>query len=259
MKLQESVSVILPVYNAEKFLPACLESLMSQTYENIQIIAIDDKSKDHSYAILQRFKKQYKSLQIYRNKKHYGMAICYNRALKRASGRFIAFMHATDMSAANRFKRQVSFLTKHEKTVAVGTQYMEIDLEDRKLSRSTLPEEHQEIYDRLLQPEILHPETVMVNRARLPKDLLYFKHSKYPMIFTEVFVKLFQYGEVANLKHALYFHREGVKRRNKHRSKTKQIASLVRLFIASRANHDYKPSLRSFVSPLLDQARTAFR
>lgn len=260
MKLQESlVSVILPVYNAEKHLPDCLESLLKQTYQKIQIIAIDDNSKDNSFSILKQFQKSYKNIQIYKNKKHYGLAICYNRALRRTTGHFVAFMNPHDISLPNRFKRQVQFLMKYPKMVAVGTQYTAIDIDNRKLSRSTLPEDHQNIYDRLLRPSALHPETVMINRMRLPKDLLYFKSNKYPLLFTEVFVKFFQYGTVANLKQAFYHHREGTKRQTIPTSKTKHIASLVRLFVSSRANYDYRPSLRSFVSPLLREAKTAFR
>src|SRR3954470_6995683 len=99
MKLKESVvSILLPVYNAGKFLPECLESLKEQNYENIQIIAIDDKSKDNSYAILKKFQKQIKGLEVYKNKKHYGLAVCYNRAIRSAQGTFIAFMNPNDIS-----------------------------------------------------------------------------------------------------------------------------------------------------------------
>src|SRR5437016_2294579 len=129
------VSVILPVYNAAEFLPQCLESLKEQTYEHLQIIAVDDHSRDSSIRILSQFKKQFKNIAVYRNKKRYGLAVCYNRALKLATGRFVAFMNPNDVNGLNRFKRQVNFLLQHPKTVAVGTQYTAIDKENRKLER----------------------------------------------------------------------------------------------------------------------------
>src|SRR5438105_1442083 len=79
----------------------------------------------------------------------------------------------------------------------------------------------------------------------LPKDLLYFKSPKYPLVFKEVFVKLFQYGKVANLSHSLYFHREGIKKYNRKNPRLKQTFSMIRLWLTSRSDYDYRPSLRS--------------
>ncbi len=252
MKLKEDVvSIILPVHNAGKYLSECLESIKEQTYQNLQIIAIDDYSKDNSFAVLKKFKNQIKGLEIYRNKKRYGLAICHNRALKKARGRFVAFMNPNDINAISRVKRQVSFLLKNSKIVAVGTQYTSIDEYNKKLERSNLPQEHDMIYDTLLPTSSLHPETVMIDRTLLPKDLLYFKSAKYPLVFTEIFVKFFQYGKVANIAQSLYFHREGITRGGRKPSKLNVAKSLMKLWITSRAQHDYHPSFRSFFPQLV--------
>ncbi|MBA3724295.1 MAG: glycosyltransferase family 2 protein [Candidatus Levybacteria bacterium] len=255
MKFKDSVvTVILPVYNASKFLPECLASLKEQTYQDLQIIAIDDHSRDESLAILKTYKKQFKNLEIYSNKKRYGLAICYNRALKQAQGRFIAFMNPNDVNAISRFKRQVNFLVNNPKTVAVGTQFTSINENNKKLERSSLPENNGEIYNNLLPASPLHPETVMVDRMMLPKDLLYFKPKKYPLVFTEVFVKFFQYGQVANIAQSLYFHREGVKRHGRNQSRVQQFVSMMRVWLTSRANHEYRPRLRTSLPAMLKNA-----
>src|SRR5258708_29069488 len=142
MKLKDSiVTVVLPVYNASKYLPDCLNSLALQTDQNLQIIAIDDHSRDDSLKVLRKYKKEFTNLEIYHNKKRYGLAVCYNRALKRAHGKYIAFMNPHDVNAISRIKRQVNFLLNNPRTVAVGTQYTSIDEENKKLDRSDLPEE----------------------------------------------------------------------------------------------------------------------
>jgi glycosyltransferase involved in cell wall biosynthesis len=252
MKLRDSVvTVILPVYNASKFLPECLNSLAMQTYQDLQIIAIDDHSRDKSLKVLRRYKKQFANFEIYKNKKRYGLAVCYNRALKRARGKYIAFMNPHDVNAVSRFKRQVNFLLNNPKTVAVGTQYTIIDESNKKLEKSDLPEEHETIYDTLIHTSSLHPETVMINRSLLPKDLLYFKNNKYPFIYTEVFVKFFQYGKVANIRQSLYFHREGTRRHGRKPSKLNKITSMVKLWLSSRSDYDYKPSLRASLPSIL--------
>ena len=252
MKLkQELVSILLPVQNAARFLPQCLESLKAQSYQDIQVIAIDDFSSDESYTILKQFKKHFKQLEIHRNKKRYGIAVCYNRALKRAQGQFIAFMNPHDVNTENRLKRQVSFLQKNPKTVAVGTQYHSIDEQNRKRERSNLPQEHEMIYDKAIHASSFLPETVMINRERLPKDLLYFKHNKYPFVFTEVFLKFFTYGTVANIAHALYYHREGMKRPGRKITRIKQVQAMMQLWMQAKRYNSTAPSLRSFFPQLV--------
>lgn len=254
MKLKSDVvSVILPVHNGARFLESCLDSLVSQTHQNLQIIAIDDFSKDESFTILKKFQKQYKNLEVYKNKKQYGFAVCFNRAVRRAHGQFITFMNQHDVNAISRLKRQVNFLTKNPKTVAVGTQYTSIDEQNRKLERSDLPEDHEVIYDNVIQGASFHPETVLINRERLPKDLLYFKHNKYPFVFTEVFLKFFNYGQVANITNqSLYYHREGIKRHSGRRaSKVRQITSMVKLWIQAARYNDDRPSFRTFFPQLV--------
>jgi glycosyltransferase involved in cell wall biosynthesis len=248
---ENTVSVILPVYNAGRFLSDCLTSLADQTFENVQIIAIDDKSRDNSWSILRKFSKKMANLQMYRNKKHYGMSICYNRGLKRAKGQFLAFTNPNDLQSPNRFKRQVNFLLQNPKTVAVGTQYTRIAKDSKKLERISLPQEHETIYENLLHTKALYPETVMINRFLLPKDILYFTSNKYPFIYNEVFAKLFQYGTVANIGHALYFHRVGIKRNRRKASKIEHYVHTVMLWFKSRTEHDYRPSFRSLFTPLV--------
>jgi glycosyltransferase involved in cell wall biosynthesis len=255
MKFKDSVvTVVLPVYNASKYLPDCLNSLALQTHQDLQIIAIDDHSRDDSLKILKKFKKQFANFEIHHNKKRYGLAVCYNRALKKARGKYIAFMNPNDVNAISRFKRQVNFLLNNPKTVAVGTQYTSIDEFNKKLERSDLPEEHETIYDTLIHTSSLHPETIMINRELLPKDLLYFRNNKYPFIFTEVFVKFFQYGKVANIRQSLYFHREGIKRHGRQASKLNKIASMVRIWLSSRSNYDYKPPIRTSLPAIIRNA-----
>jgi len=255
MKFKDSVvTVILPVYNASKYLPDCLTSLALQTYQDLQIIAIDDHSRDDSVRVLRKYKKNFADFEIYQNKKRYGLAVCYNRALKRAKGKYVAFMNPYDINAISRLKRQVSFLSNNPKIVAVGTQYTVIDESNKKLDRSDLPEEHETIYDTLLHTSSLHPETIMINRALLPKDLLYFKNTKYPFIYTEVFIKFFQYGKVANIRQSLYFHREGIKRHGKKPSKVSKIVSMAKIWLSSRSEYDYKPSLRTSLPSILRNA-----
>lgn len=246
-----TVSIILPIYNAGKHLAQCLDSLREQTHDDVQIIAIDDLSRDDSWSILRKYQKKIKGLQIYKNKKHYGLSVCYNRGMKRAKGQFLAFSNPNDLNSTIRLKRQVNFLSQNPKTVAVGTQYTRINDKSAKIERVTLPQEHETIYDNLLHTKSLYPETVMINRHLIPKDLLYFSSDRYPFVFNEIFAKLFKYGTIANIGHALYFHRVGIKRNKKSSSKIEHSITTFKLWLKSRSDHDYRPSLLSLFTPLV--------
>ncbi len=246
------ISVVLPVYNSGRFLTECLESLDRQSFRDLQIIAIDDFSKDDSFSILKKFSRKIKGLKIYKNKKHYGLGVCYNRGMKQAKGQFVIFMSPLDMIKAAAFKKQLSFLHKNPKTVAIGTQYAKINEKGKIIMRSTLPQESGFIYNQLLTAKSIHPESVIINRHLLPKDLLYFKSNKYPLLFNEVFIKLFQYGLFANLNECLYFKRTGLRRPGrKLSSSTNIVVSAIKLWLTSRSNHDYRPSFRTFIYPFL--------
>src|SRR3989344_8963907 len=119
-KTKPIVSILLPVHNADRYLSDCLKNLVSQSFRQIEIIAIDDCSSDNSYKILQSFAKKYKKVRVYKNIKRYGIVMTLNRLLRRAKGQHIAFMDAGDVSNKQRIKKQVEFLAENPEVVAVG-------------------------------------------------------------------------------------------------------------------------------------------
>ena len=249
MKENPLISVILPVHNSALTLEECVFSLLSQSYKNIEIIAIDDFSSDNSFKILQKLKKKSKKLRIYKNVKRYGIGTTLNRALKKTKGNFIAFMDTDDFSSPNRFKKQLNFLLKNTDVVAVGSQVTFIDEKGKKIGRSDFPKENSLIYQNPLHGISMQFETILINKTLLPKDVLKFNLGSNPFIYSDVFMKLIPYGKCANLKEFLHFHRNHPKiylsdvRRN--------IISLMKLWIRSKTLYDYHIPLRSFFAPLI--------
>lgn len=245
---KDIVSIILPVCNASLYLEDALKSLINQTHTQLEIIAIDDASKDNSYKILKEYQKKDARIKVYKNKKRYGIAISFNRALRRAKGAYIAFMNAKDVNSLHRIKRQITFLKNNPKIAGVGTQYTEIDEKNRKYEKSSFPTAHEKIYKFLLSSPTLHYETTMLNRLLLPKDSIRFTKDFYPHLFTDVFMNLFQYARFANLSQHLYFKRKDIlPTANKQRQKD-YFVSYVQLWIKSIAVYDYRPSLRSLLT-----------
>lgn len=105
-----TVSVIIPIYNAAKWLAQALFSVAKQKDSCLEIIAIDDGSNDESLEIAQRAGKTFEVFKVLRNDKNLGIVASLNRGLDTAQGRFIARMDADDICHPARFIRQVAFL-----------------------------------------------------------------------------------------------------------------------------------------------------
>lgn len=254
------VSILLPVCNNTAYLESCLKSLLDQTYDDIEIIAIDDDSRDTSWSILRSYAKLDRRLKISRNKKRYGLGITLNRAVKKARGRFIAFMNANDLSSLNRIKRQVKYLLDHPKIVAVGTQRVLLNDRNKRLEKSTYPLTHDEVYLSLVTGATIQYESLMIDRLLLPKDLIKFSNHRYPLVFSELIVKLIQYGKIANMNQHLYYHRtiSLQKIHAKHSSYERKL-SIVKLWLKSIAMYDYRPNAKVIFQPLINPVKTIFR
>lgn len=105
--LKPTVSVIIPVYNSEKYLVKCLESIMSQTYENIEIICIDDGSTDSSCEILYSYqKKDFRIIVLKQQNRFAGAA--RNAGIKAATGKYIIFVDSDDFLDTNAIEKIVA-------------------------------------------------------------------------------------------------------------------------------------------------------
>jgi glycosyltransferase involved in cell wall biosynthesis len=246
--MDQLVSIILPVCNAQDNLSICLDSLLNQKHQNFEVIAIDDNSKDKSVSILKDYKKIDRRIKLSTNVKRYGLAITLNRAIRKAKGNFITFMNSSDKNSVWRIKKQLEFLNKNPKIVAVGTQAINIDKKGKIIEKSDLPYEHDFIYKNFIRGISVQFETIMINRRLIPRDLLCFSHNKYPFVYIEAFVKLFRYGNFANLTDYLYYRREKPANLSKMTA-IERVSKLINLTIKSVAIYDYHPSLRALFSP----------
>ena len=249
---QPLISIFLPVHNASQTLSESVLSLLSQTYKNIEVIAIDDFSKDNSYSILKALKKKDKRIRLYKNVKRYGIGVTLNRLVKKSKGTYIAFMDTSDISSPNRLRKQLNFLLNNKDVVAVGSQCTFIDEKGKKIGRSDFPTENSLIYENPLHGISMQFETVLINKTLLPKDVLKFHTGSNPFIYSDIFIKIANYGKFVNLKEFLHFHRNNPKI---YLSDVKRnIVSLVKLWVKSKALYDYDSSLRSFFSPVIKSA-----
>ena len=93
--MQELVSILIPVYNIEKYIGDCLESVINQTYKNIEIICVDDGSLDNSFSILQDYQRKDNRIKIFKLG-HSGLPSVRNECLRQSSGEYVAFIDGDD-------------------------------------------------------------------------------------------------------------------------------------------------------------------
>ena len=130
------VSVILPVYNGQAFLREALESILRQTYRNVEIIAIDDGSTDASLEILQEYREKI-SVHTQENS---GVCVARNRGVEIASGDLIAFMDQDDIWYEHKLERQVEELRSSEQVAFVYSDFDLIDSRGRITQKCALAE-----------------------------------------------------------------------------------------------------------------------
>jgi glycosyltransferase involved in cell wall biosynthesis len=127
------ISVVMPVYNAEKYLDESIQSILNQSFVDFEFIIINDGSKDNTKNIIERYKKKDKRIILINNVKNLGLQISLNKGLKVARGKYIARMDADDISLKERFNIQVNYLESNPDIYLIGGSAIVIDEGGNKL------------------------------------------------------------------------------------------------------------------------------
>lgn len=113
MNMDECISIIVPIYNADKVLKRCINSLLSQTYKNIEIILVNDGSTDNSLNICYEYGKNFSFIKVI-NKENGGVSSARNYGLKKATGKYIGFVDADDIIHPMMYKILISLLKERK-------------------------------------------------------------------------------------------------------------------------------------------------
>ncbi|MEW4354009.1 glycosyltransferase [Streptococcus pneumoniae] len=118
--MNQKVSIIIPVYNAERYLKVCFESLLQQTYKNIEIIAVNDGSKDKSLDILNRYAQNYPDIVKVLTQENSGVASARNLGLSVAEGEYITFVDSDDYVAKDYIENLLLPAYNHKMDVVIS-------------------------------------------------------------------------------------------------------------------------------------------
>ena len=156
------ISVLTPVYNAERYLAEALQSILNQSFGDFEFIIVDDGSKDRSLEIIQEFAKQDDRIQFI-SRPNTGIVGALNDGLKQVRGEYIARMDADDVAMPNRFERQLAFMREHQDVVGTGCRCLVIDEDDDPVNIWGQTTDHDEIERNLFKGivSVLHHSSAM--------------------------------------------------------------------------------------------------
>lgn len=122
----EKVTLIVPVYNVEKYLKRCIDSLLKQTYVDIEIICVNDCSPDNSQKILDRYERAGK-IKVIVNSENLGLGKSRERALKEAAGSYVMFIDSDDYIAADYVEKYMSVMKSGKYDIVIGGYTRDVD------------------------------------------------------------------------------------------------------------------------------------
>ena len=164
------VSVIIPVYNQEKYIKECLESVIEQEYEKIEIIVIDDGSTDATPQIVNDFDSKIK----YIRQENQGSAAAVNNGIKVAQGSLICWLGSDDVYLAGKIYHQVDLLLREPSLSAVYSDYIMIDSDGKEITKVKVPWPSPEQFARsLLIRNFINGSAVMMRRECFDKTGYY--------------------------------------------------------------------------------------
>lgn len=158
------ISIVIPAYNAEKYIAETLDSVMHQTYRNFEVILVNDNSTDCTEEMMNEYAKKDDRIQIYRNDKNGGVAYSRNLGVSKAKGDWIAFLDSDDRWREDKLQKQVDLLLKEDgKPIILYTASSFVD-ENNEMSDYVLEVPLMIGYKELLKQNVISCSSVLIKK-----------------------------------------------------------------------------------------------
>lgn len=197
------ISVIMPVYNGEKFLKEAIDSILNQTFKDFEFIIINDGSTDNSKSIISGFDDQ--RIKYYENESNLGIVETLNKAVELSNGIYIARQDQDDVSIPYRFEKQFEFMENNPE-IAVSGSYISMFGSSQNVIWN-YPVLHEDILCNLLFSVVINHPTVMMRRSVILEN-----DFRYAPLFNgaedyDLWVRIAKRHKIANIPEVLLFYR----------------------------------------------------
>ena len=197
------VTVLMPVYNGEKYLKDAIESVLNQTFRDFEFLIIDDGSTDNGVEIMGLFNDA--RIRIERNKTNLGLIKTLNNGLTLSRGKYIARMDCDDVSLPKRLSAQVNFMEKHPEIGICGSWVKIIGLKQKFINK--YPQKHEEARAYLLfNTPFAHPAVIIRKELIQKYQFKYDENYKHAEDY-ELWSRIIDHAKIANIPKVLLHYR----------------------------------------------------
>ena len=213
MSKKPELSVILPVYNCENYISKSIESILCQTYQNFELIIVNDNSSDKSLKIIKNYieKNQNFHIKLFNNKKNIGLAKSLNKILRLSTGKFLARMDGDDFNNNQRFEKQINFLKKNSEIGIVGSNCILLNENGKKIGQTNLPLTDEDIRAHFFFYNPINHSSIIFRKTLYTRNF-YNENLKTTQDY-ELYLRLMPKTKFANLKECLitrHIHKESI-------------------------------------------------
>lgn len=158
----------MPAYNAEKYIEKAVQSVLNQSFHDLELIIVDDASKDNTFTIMKKLKRSDKRIRIYKNKENLQIAKTLNKCLILSKADMVARMDADDYALPTRIKDQYDYLNRHKKVAVVGANIDVVDETGEKLFVRTYPTSSKDLkgvlfrYSPFAHPVVMYRKSIVL-------------------------------------------------------------------------------------------------
>lgn len=200
------LTVVMPAYNGEKYISAAIDSVLNQTFDNFELVIINDGSIDNTVNIISSYEdKRIRLIDLEENK---GIAFCRNLGLREALGEFLAWTDSDDLNLSTRFEKQVYFLQNNPDFGGCGT-WLSRFKADKTLYMTKAYENPETIKAALLfKPASIPNATAMLRLSKVKKHELKYDESLQISEDYDFIFRCSRHMKLSNVQEVLYMYRD---------------------------------------------------
>jgi len=209
MNNEPKISVVIPTYDKAQYLGEAIESVLNQTYKNIEIIIIDDGSKDNTQEVVKSFNDP-RILYIWQSNQ--GEVVARNRGIQESNGKYIAFLDSDDLWLKEKLQKQVDFMEKSKEIGLLGTGCYEIANNGKILGQKRFSSSNNVLQKKLIKFNPFIHTSVMIRKNVFDKVSWYNKNFQESQDY-ELWLRIAKNYKIANLPELLVkkrYYKEGL-------------------------------------------------
>lgn len=205
--MQPKVSVIMPAYNAQKYIGFAIESILNQTYKNLELIIVEDCSTDDTLRMIQNYKDS--RIKLLRNDFNRGISYSTNAGIDVSDGKYIALMDDDDVAVKERLALQVEYLEEHENIDILGGRSAVIDAKGNFIKFQNTPKSNPKYIHAVLLFNCMNFRngTAMIRKEFVLNNNLYYQENCMGMQDYKFYIDSSKVGNISTIDRLLLYYR----------------------------------------------------